>query len=119
MMLRAANRLFGLLTVLSVMGTLGATVLLIAREVGHWLKFGVWSSVTIQDGLLHMGITVPPSKWVGVQQIVEYALGLSPWVGVLVSGVIVSGLLSSVSSSLEKKQLEEWLKEGHRRRERE
>jgi hypothetical protein len=56
------------------LGLWGAGIL--ALQVVHWLREGLWQSKTWEDGFTWLEIGYPRTGWVGAQKILDWVMGL-------------------------------------------
>lgn len=86
-------RLINTIMVWVGLATFGFPPAIWVYQVYYWLKNGSWLPITIEAGLMSVGLGVPYTSWRGVQMIIEWIVALPLWFGVFLIGMLVITLI--------------------------
>lgn len=74
------------------LGIFAAPITLAAQSI-YWLKTGVWPLRSIGDALALLGVSFPPTSWIGVNKAAAFVGDQPLWLGALALGLLVSHVL--------------------------
>lgn len=80
------------LWIAAILGFLGAALLILAWQACFWLVKGIWPPLPIRAVFVWLGVPVPETSWVGLQEIIEWCASC-PVAGLLFGSAVTAVFL--------------------------